>query len=146
MTKNVPTLTNVSKKSMTVTAMPLATTQLDRILALVIQETVLRPTEYVSILSFFELLAGFYGDGKICGDSDECSADIYQLATLDNTTDLYNLAASFNSTLEHSVTATHDCHDYATCNNTIGSFYCECNLGKRLLTRFEVHRYTSVNP
>ena len=55
MTKNVPTLTNVSKKSMTVTAMPLATTQLDRILALVIQETVLRPTEYVSILSFFEL-------------------------------------------------------------------------------------------
>ena len=87
---------------------------------------------------YCELWKGFYGDGKICGDSDECSADIYQLSTLDNTTDLYNLATHYNSTLEHNVTAPHDCHAHATCNNTIGSFSCECNSGKRLLISFEV--------
>ena len=31
--------------------------------------------------------------------------------------------------IDECATASHDCHEYATCTNTVGSYTCECNTG-----------------
>merc|ERR1712187_358773 len=44
-------------------------------------------------------MGGFVGNGTFCSDFDECTGN------------------------------THDCDPNASCNNTVGSFYCYCNTG-----------------
>ena len=61
---------------------------------------------------------------------DECSSDPYQLANLDNSTEIYDLAIAYNSTLLHNFTSLDNCDPFANCNNTVGSFICECDSGK----------------
>ena len=75
---------------------------------------------------------GYYGDGKICHDVDECSNDPYNLTKLDNSTQQYWWAVHYNSTRLQNSTRIHNCDLFATCSNTIGSFTCRCNNGRWL--------------
>ena len=80
---------------------------------------------------FLKLCKGFFGDGKMCQDMDECSSDPYQLGNLDESNELYDLAVAKNSTLLHNFTSLDNCDPIgAICTNIAGSFICECDSGE----------------
>ena len=96
---------NVPLKWMIAVVMRTVATWRVHLIVHVMKEDVL---EYkIASKSSLELHIGYYGNGTVCEDVDECSGQ--------------------NSTLQH------NCDSYATCNNTMGSFTCQCNSGTWLL-------------
>lgn len=67
---------------------------------------------------------GFYGNGTLCNDIDECSTalnyteNIIKMTTYDN----------FNLSFDH-IGVLNQCHSNSTCANNIGSYNCFCELG-----------------
>ena len=59
---------------------------------------------------------GFYGNGFICTDSDECGHDVMGVDENGDEDDLWN---------------TNDCHSNATCSNFAGGYNCTCEDGYR---------------
>ncbi|KAK7791795.1 hypothetical protein R5R35_010896 [Gryllus longicercus] len=89
--------------------------------------------------------AGFFGDGHICHDVDECQQEGgLQGHHCHSNTKCVNTAGSyvceclpgyrrldkFNCVeLDECSTGDHACHEHATCVNTMGSYHCQCQQG-----------------
>ena len=103
-----------------------------------------------------ECLDGYEGDGvRKCRDINECTRKTHDCdinATCDNTVGSYNCtcngSCNDNSTCNHNTIGwrgdgfkcnnideceekTHNCHGFATCSDTLGSFECKCFGGYR---------------
>lgn len=86
-----------------------------------------------------ECEAGYFGDGIMCRDRDECFLKIDECnvnATCINNNGSYQCSCreglsgdGFNCSDVNECLETRSCHEEATCFNTFSSFHCRCNPG-----------------